>query len=191
VAGLLGGDEAALRRLMERYDRLVRFTIYRASKAECQADPQWLDSVASAAWSGFVQTLRRRPSDRPRSVGALLATVARNHVVSALRSRRPEMPELNNQEVTAELDDPLLLLTNLELLEALRACSAGLENEDQVILSQLASLLDRRWTEAATALGTSESTLRYRWGRVLQRLRDCVEGKTGRRFAPQDNRGDS
>jgi DNA-directed RNA polymerase specialized sigma24 family protein len=60
-----------------------------------------------------------------------------------------------------------------------------------VILSQAALLLDRRWTEAAAALRTSESTLRYRWTRVLQRLRDCVEGKTGQPFAPEGSAGDS
>ncbi len=193
LAGVLAGDEAALRKIIARYDRLVRYTIYRASKTQCTTDPQWLDSVASSAWAGFVQTLRRG-GEQPKSLAALLATIARNHVISALRSLRPLVSQDDPaaaEPAAPDAEDPALLMTELELVEALRECSAELEADDRAILSQMTLLLERRWSDAAAALGTSESTLRYRWTRVLGRLRDCVEGKTGRPFAPRGAEGDS
>ncbi len=195
ISSLLGGDETALRKLIDRYDRLVRFTIYRSSKAQCAADPQWLDSVASSAWAGFLQTLRRRSADCPRSTAALLATIARNHAVSALRTRMGQPLATDDAQALASfpatLDDASVLLAEVELLAALRDCSATLDEPDRLILSQSSLLLERRWRDAAAALAVSESTLRYRWTRVLERLRDCVEGKTGREFAPQDRPSDS
>ena len=44
VAAAIHGDDAALRTLMDRYDRLVRYTICTA-KRQCVRDPQWLDTV--------------------------------------------------------------------------------------------------------------------------------------------------
>jgi hypothetical protein len=58
AALVAGGDETALRMLLDRYDRLVRYTIYRTARGMCKRDPQFLDSVATEAWMGFVRAVR-------------------------------------------------------------------------------------------------------------------------------------
>ena len=104
VASLLGGDSAALSKLMERYDRLVRYTIFRVARGLCERDPDWLESVASDTWAGFVQSMRREAGGRPQSMKAYLAQIARNRAVSAMRqsgsatkrdTRDPEMVSLD------------------------------------------------------------------------------------------------
>lgn len=196
VAGMLGGDWAALNKLIERYDRLVRYTILRGARDRCTHDPQWLESVASATWAGFVQSLQRHPDQRPKSVRAYLAAIARNQVVSALRG--VPAPDDAAQSIgsfveliTATLDEPIDTLSRLELLETLRVCLLELADDDRTLASQLTAITERRWRDAAAALGISESTLRSRWKRTLDRLRDCVRGKTGLSLAPGTTDGDS
>ena len=50
------GDPLALRLLMDRFDRLVRYVIYRASRQRCRRDPLWLDSVASEVWTDLCRS---------------------------------------------------------------------------------------------------------------------------------------
>jgi RNA polymerase sigma factor (sigma-70 family) len=196
IACMLGGDHAALLKLMDRYDRLVRYTIFRASRDRCAHDPQWLESVASATWAGFVQSMRRHPDDRPRLLATYLARIARNHTVSAIRAVNTTS-ELTSQDddveslsIAADIDEPGEEVGRLELLEALRACIETLDDDDRVLASQLAAITERRWKDAADALRLKESTLRSRWKRTLERLRECVERKTGETIAPGDVSGD-
>ena len=67
VQSVLGGDPAALRELMSRYDRLVRYAVFRAARDRCRKDPEWLDSIGSATWAGFVQSLNRSPDSLRRA----------------------------------------------------------------------------------------------------------------------------
>ncbi len=196
IAGMLGGDAAALNKLIERYDRLVRYTILRQSADRCRRDPQWLESIASTTWEGFVRSLRRDPQVRPKSVAAYLTQIARNQCISALRraSETHETTNLGDEveslEFTATLDEPLEILSRLESLAALRGCLAELDAEDRIMASQLAAIMERRWKDAAGALGVTESTLRSRWKMTLARLRRCVTRKTGKSFAPLGLEGD-
>ncbi len=197
VAGMLGGDWAALNKLIDRYDRLVRFTVLRAARHQCAHDPQWLESVASATWAGFVQSLQRHPDQRPKSVRAYLAAIARNHAVSALRaSQPPDAVHLPFDSgvgmlITATLEEPIDTLSRIELLETLQFCLLELEEDDRTLVCQLTAITERRWQDAANAMGISESTLRSRWKRTLDRLRDCLQAKTGISFAPKTRNGDS
>ncbi|MGB2985610.1 MAG: sigma-70 family RNA polymerase sigma factor [Phycisphaerae bacterium] len=197
VAGMLGGDAAALTRLMDRYDRLIRYTVFRASKDRCVRDPQWLESIASATWTGFVRSMQRDPDNPPKSVRAYLVRIARNQVVSALRSSPPERESLYIHEngddapIAARLEEPIEELSRLEHLEALRVCLAELDSDDRTLATQLPAITERRWREAAEALGLKESTLRSRWKRTLERLRGCIERKTGNLVAPRHPGGDS
>ena len=189
VAGMLGGDWAALSKLIERYDRLVRYTILRGARERCTHDPQWLESVASATWAGFVQSLQRHPDQHPKSVRAYLAAIARNQVVSAFRGAPAPDDAAQSIDsfaelITVTLDEPIDTLSRLELLETLRICLSELADDDRILVSQLTAITERRWRDAAAALGISESTLRSRWKRTLDRLRDCVRGKTGLSLAP-------
>lgn len=197
IASVLGGDAAALGKLMDRYDRLVRYTVFSASTDRCSRDPQWLDAMASATWEGFVQSMRHDPDNRPRSLRAYLTRIARNQVVSALRGVRSgaEVVEIDASAdqvvVTSELEEPVETLSRLELLEALRACLSELSPEDRTLATQLEAITERRWKDAAAALGLAESTLRSRWRSTLERLRGCVRRKTGEEtFAPGGITGD-
>jgi RNA polymerase sigma factor (sigma-70 family) len=197
IAGMLGGDAAALNKLMERYDRLVRYTVLRASRSRCVQDPHWLDTIASDTWTGFVRSMQRSPDKRPKSVRAYLVQIARYKCTGAMRSNPPVHESLSTHEdgatvdVAAPTEDPAELLSRMELLEALRRCLGELGPEEQKMASELVAITERRWRDAAANLGTSESTLRSRWKRVLERLRDCVAGKTGKTLAPGASGPDS
>ncbi len=190
IAGVGGGDAAALRKLMDRYDRLVRYAIYRASRSRCRQDPQFLDAVAAATWDGFVRAIRRDPNLAVKSTRAYLVRIARNHVISARRkagSGPTEVPlatEDAEVDVPSTLEEPESLLSQVESLDALRGCLEELPQGDRTLASQLGLITERRWREAAEALGMAESTLRSRWTRVLARLRTCIERKTGESVAP-------
>ena len=197
VSSLRGGDSAALRMLIGRHDRLVRFTIYKLTKTRCLKDPQWLDSIASATWVGFVQTIRREGAKPPKSIPAFLSYVARNQAISALRRKEPDAVPLDADHaseglgIAIETEEPSRLVSEQEELAALRACLADLPEDDRALSSQLVAITERRWKAAAEALGMSESTLRSKWKQILGRLRACVERKTGTRFAPRGTNGDS
>lgn len=188
ISSVLGGDSTALGRLIDRYDRLVRYTIFRMSRDRCAKDPEWLESLASATWDGFVRSMRRNPDSPPAQVSAYLVRIARNQVATALRTKHPESGavSLDGQSalelVEARLDEPSELLSKLELLEAIRECAKSLEPSDKALLSQLGPITDRKWSEAAKALGLKESTVRSRWKVTLERLRKCLREKTGPEF---------
>ncbi|UCE59792.1 MAG: RNA polymerase sigma factor [Phycisphaerales bacterium] len=196
IQSMLGGDAAAFNKLMERYDRLVRYTIFGQAKDRCVRDPDWLESVASNTWTGFVRSLRRSGSQRPDSVAAYLTRIARNQTVSALRTlgRQAEVLSLDREEsspqIEAQVEEPSEAASRLEMLEALRSCLSDLDGKDQVMAGQLQAITERRWRDAAEALGTSESTLRSRWRKVLGRLEGCLRRKTGQSFAPPGGKSD-
>lgn len=196
VESLIAGDAAALRTLMQRYDRLVRYAIFRMSRDRCARDPQWLDSVAGETWAGLVQALRRGRDSRPASLKAYLTQIARNRCVSALRQGKAGQPlSLDNEELAGNIetdgDGPAELLGHLEDLDALRACLAQLGPDDRALTAQLSAIVDRKWRVAADALGLAESTLRSRWKVTLNRLRLCLESKTDNTFAPTQPASDS
>lgn len=187
IKSMLGGDEAALRTLMARYDRLVRYTIFKLSAKWAAADPQWIDSIAATVWTGFIESMRRLGGQSPDSVPAFLSQTARNQTISAIRRAG------NPMSLTTSLDesgvetgsDPTLpnqteLLSDLEELEALHESLESLESGDQVMLAQLSAITERRWQDAAAALGWSESTLRSRWKQALERLKTLMSRKLGR-----------
>jgi len=190
ISSMVGGDAAALHKLMDRYDRLVRYTIFRVAKERCTADPDWLDSVAGDTWTGFVESMRRDPDNSPRSLAAYLARTARNRAVSAVRRVARDVDALSldtddaGREVASTLDDPKETLERVELLGVLRECLHELESDDQALASQLEAITERRWRQASEALGISESTLRSRWKRTLAQLRRCVERKGVKTLAP-------
>lgn len=194
---IAAGHDAALRELIARYDRLVRYTIFRYAPDMCHADPYWIDGVASQVWSGMVQAIRSDRHAAPTCMRAYVVGVARNQSITALRKSTTikQRPALALEAAAGESDpsapDPAEVAERLEMLEALRDCLQGLCKDDRTLAQQLPAILDRRWREASEALNVPESTLRSRWKRVLGQLRGCVEGKTGRSFAPNGSERDS
>ncbi|MBI4719381.1 MAG: sigma-70 family RNA polymerase sigma factor [Planctomycetes bacterium] len=173
VSSALAGDEAALRKLMERYDRLVRFTIFRLTRQECLHDPDWLDTLAADVWTGCIRSLRARfeRDDRPQSLSTYLIQASRNRCISALRKRKPpaadQVPERADTDRPAPEPAPDDIAASLEEMSILRECVAELAPERRRMFAHLQAITDRRWQEAAAALGVSESTLRSRWQSVL------------------------
>lgn len=196
VSSMLTNDEQALQSLINRYDKLIRYTIFRASKTLCQKDPQWLEMVASNTWLGFVHSMRHDPNTPPDNLAAYLARIARNQTLSALRSIRKSQEiqqnigVLEKQTDKEKLESPEESMIKIEELEALNNCLAELNEDQQKLVSQLDSITRRRWKEAAQVLGMQESTLRSRWVRILERLKRCMKEKTGKSFAPEPLDGD-
>ncbi len=184
ITSLVGGDAAALTALMDRYDRLVRYTIFCVNQEQSRRDPHWLESVASDTWIGFVRSLQREPTMRPQSVPAYLSRIARNQSITALRRAKARVQAVNVDlasealEIPGNLEDPSEVASRLESLETLRECVSKLDGPDQAMVEQLAAIVAHRWKDAAGALGIPESTLRSRWKTVLVRLRRCLERKS-------------
>lgn len=184
VARWRDGDPDALRTLIARYDRLVRYTVFRLSGKQCARDPQWLDSVASAAWSGFVGAMERRDGDDPRSLRGYLVQIASNQTISALRRLKEPMSGWDDADPRhAALPDPISrpdeIVSDLEQISLLRECLSDLPSESRRMFAQIHSILERRWEEAAAELQVSESTLRSRWKVILEALRKCISDKMG------------
>jgi RNA polymerase sigma factor (sigma-70 family) len=184
VAGLVRGDPDALRALMRRYDRLVRFAIYRTCRAHCTQDPDWLDAQASETWTGFIRSMQRRGARPPDDLPNYLLQIARNKCLDAVRIGRAladwaaPADEARIAQLTDNNEDTTELVSRLDQLESLRACMASLDPADRTLCSQLDLIVERKWTEAAEKLAMPESTLRTQWKGVLDRLRACIEKKT-------------
>lgn len=193
---LVRGDERALAALLDRYDRLVRFTVFRTARAECARDPQWLDGVASATWMGFVQTIRRRGIGGIRSLRVYLIQIARNQALTARRgTTKIDTVGLDQALESAEPaveGDMAEALDRWIDLTALNECIEMLPADDRTLLGQMLAISDRRWRKAADALGLAESTLRSRWKNLLEKLRQCMmRNRPEGLFAPEASPIDS
>ena len=180
MEAVAGGDALAVRRLMDRYDRLVRYAIFRISRQRCQQDPLWLDSVASETWTDICRSLGR---GKPiRHFHAYAMQIARRRCIDRLRQweRTDRTADLDLGEESQLIDtqeDTVDVLGKMEDLTALRECVAGLEAADGALFGEVEAITGGRWREAGGRLGMPESTLRSRWKRVLEALRACMEGK--------------
>lgn len=204
IVRLLDGDEQAARWLIDRYDALIRYTVFRTARRHCDRDPGWLDARANETWTGIVSSLRRLGTDGiPPSIPSYFSQIARNKALDAAAKAdvRPIIPfdseveaGLDAEPTTDPEDDPADLLAGLEQLETLRACLNRLSEEDRVLCSEIELIMNRRWREASERLGMAESTLRSRWNGVLGRLRGCLNKKKekgGESFAPDPDSPDS
>jgi len=197
VQRLRDDDPDALRVLMGRYDRLVRYAVFRTCRAECTRDPAFLDSRASEAWTGFVRSVQRPESAPPANLKTYLIQIAKNKCADALR--RPEPAAF---EQTGSLGDELSgveapttasveLLIQAEEVLALQVCIERLSASDKRIYSQVEHLVAGRWKAAAQALRMPESTLRSRWSAIVARLRACLARKKPKNLAPPPEGSDS
>ncbi|MFH0983406.1 MAG: sigma-70 family RNA polymerase sigma factor [Planctomycetota bacterium] len=197
VQRLRDGDGDALRLLMQRYDRLVRYAVFRLCRAECVQDPTFLDSRASETWTGFVRSVQRGHSRTLQNLKTYLIQIAKNKCADA--QRRPETALGGERAgVGADLDGieapsatSVELLIQAEEVLALRDCMAKLSSGDKRICEQMDHIVAGRWILAAQALGMPESTLRSRWSVIAAKLRICLEKKVPKSFAPPPEEGDS
>ena len=191
LADLARRDSLALRVLMDRFDRLVRFTIFRTHRQRCRQDPLWIDSVASEVWTDLCRSARAGKLEDISNIQSFFIQVTRRRCIDALR-RSAETPlaaggpedGLDAQPIMTD-DDTDSLLDRAEHLTALRGCVSKLGEAEQIICGEISAITAGRWREAGQRLGMAESTLRSRWARVLQNLRQCLEKKSfGSRPAP-------
>jgi RNA polymerase sigma factor (sigma-70 family) len=194
IGEVLNGDEAALQRLIERYDRLIRYTVFRTHGDYCRRDPAWLDARANEAWIGIVRSLRRAgPGNLPGNLSTYFIQITKNKCRDAAKAsaRNAVIPledtanGLSALEAAAPSDeDPAAIIENLEQIEHLRDCMARLGEDDRVLCSEIGLIMERRWREAADQLGLPESTLRSRWQGVMAKLKRCLEKKIRKNVAP-------
>ncbi len=183
-AGIAAGDAESLRRLMGRYDRLVRYTVYRTSRDRCRRDPEWLDSVASEVWTDVVRGCRTGAGGEVSNVHSYFIQVARRRCIDGLRraGRSPAsttQDEPNESQHHADQEDIGDTLVRLEEMSALRHCVERLDEADRRLCGELTAITAGRWCDAAGRLAMPESTLRSRWKRVLEALRACMQAKAG------------
>ena len=177
---LLSGDEQGLRDLVSRYDRLVRYAIFRAGRRYCERDPHWLDVRANESWAAVVQSLQRGAT--PDNLAAYITQVSRNTCIDAVKAaQRRSIFSFTGQtpsdSESIENNNPADMVEYLDQIAAIRELIPGLPKEDQRVLGEVALIVERRWKEAAERLGMAESTLRSRWEGVLERLRSGLEKK--------------
>ncbi len=178
IRGLLLGDASALTGIIDRYDKLVRYTVFNTCRTECRRDPTFLDARASDVWAGFVDSIRKRNKGPDGALPAYLVRIARNKCTDFLRKadRSPTASTLGD-DIPADSteSDPIDALIRFEQAEHLRACIASLDLNDRNLLKEIELITQKRWSEAAQRLNLAESTLRSRWARILDRLRDRLE----------------
>jgi RNA polymerase sigma factor (sigma-70 family) len=200
IARLLAGDEDAMRHLVDRYDRLVRYTIFKTARRHCDRDPTWLDARANEAWAGIVHSFRRAAkTGQPANVASYIAQISRNKCLDAAKKADSravipfETPLEGGRSMDVAADpgsDPALMLESVEELEALRDCMARLNSDDRILCGEIELIMEKRWREAAERLEIAESTLRSRWRGVLGRLKACLEKKIKKSLAPRDRSTD-
>jgi DNA-directed RNA polymerase specialized sigma24 family protein len=194
---LRDGDGDALRTLMRRYDRLVRFAVFRLCRTECLRDPAYLDARASETWTGLVRSVQRGPSSPPGNLKTYLIQIAKNKCVDAQRrpDGTPSTEAATDEEglggVAAEVPLGVELLIRAEEVLALRDCIEQLTHADKKICAHMEDIVSGRWTLAGEALHMPESTLRSRWSAIISKLKTCLQKKTRKTFAPPAAPSDS
>jgi RNA polymerase sigma factor (sigma-70 family) len=180
LARVRAGHGEAVRQLVHRYDRLVRYTVFRAARRQCLRDPQWLDSVASEVWTGLLRSLNTGvpPSGK---LTAYLIQITRNKCADAARRRpdwaAPPADLTDALEPTIEHSDPGELLSRAEDLSNLRDCITHLRDDQRRLCGEIVAITEHKWREAAERLGMAESTLRSQWQGVMESLRRCMRAK--------------
>ncbi len=181
IRKVLSGDQDAMRELVGRYDRLIRYTIFQTCRRHSERDPGWLDARANETWTGIVQSLRRSgPSKIPPQISGYFVRIAKNKCLDATK-RADARAVIPIEEGRADLEpaesdaSPEMLLQGAEEMERLQACLSRLSTEEQMICAEIGLIMERRWKEASARLGVAESTLRSRWGAILDKLKGWLE----------------
>jgi len=172
------GDSSALRELLARHDRQVRYAIFRLSRRQCARDPEWLDGVAADCWSALLDAVSRRRPIAAQAFRSYLLNLVRNRTISALRRVKRQGPtsaDTRGHEPIQEQPPLWETLASLEDLDALRNVVQGLDEPDTGLMAELDLIVENRWTEAASRLGIAESTLRSRWKALIHKIRSQLQ----------------
>lgn len=159
VERCLGGDTAAYRPLVERYQRVL-FTVAVRMLGDA-------DEAADAAQTAFVRAYQKLQTfDRRHKFFSWLYRILVNECLNVRRSRRTMEPLGANMATT---DDPQRIAEQSELRACVQSALLRLtpEYREVVVLRHYAGL---SYLEIAEALGVPEKTVKSRLYSARQRL---------------------
>jgi RNA polymerase sigma factor (sigma-70 family) len=169
VRDAVAGDEVALRRLVDRFDRVPR-GVARSYRLR----PWDVDDVAQATWLRFLRhghTLRE-----PAAVGGWLATTARRESLRVLQRqfREPLMADPDGN-AACERSGPERELIDAERRDLVRSALAELPDRPRRLMRALVTQPELSYEEVGRMLGMPIGSIGPTRARALDRLRDSTE----------------
>jgi RNA polymerase sigma-70 factor, ECF subfamily len=167
-----GDREAAFRRLVRQYGKVVHTLSYRLLKDRARAEDVMQETFMKAYES--IDTLHD-----PKRLGAWLNSIAWNKSIDLLRAEKRADAHRTAVGQQAAGDDPAPapeVLTRHQERRALQDCLDALPAEKRAaVVGRF--FADLEYRELAAATGENTDTLRIRVARAMPELRDCLERK--------------
>jgi RNA polymerase sigma factor (sigma-70 family) len=170
-----GDQEAAFRRLVRQYGKVVQTVSYRILKDRARAEDVMQETFLKAYET--IDTLHD-----PKRLGSWLKSIAWHRSLDILRAEKRVDAHRTAHAQQAAGDAPtpameaLEALTSHEERRALQDCLDALPPEKRAaVLGRFFTHLEYR--ELAAATGEKPDTLRIRVGRAMSELRECLERK--------------
>jgi RNA polymerase sigma-70 factor (ECF subfamily) len=170
-----GDREAAFRRLVRQYGKIVHTVSYRLLKDQARAEDVMQETFLKAY--DTIDTLHD-----PRRLGSWLKSIAWNKSIDILRAEkrahahRTTLAQQAAGDGTAPAPGALRALTSDEQRRALRDCLDALPPEKRAaVVGRFFTHLE--YGELAATTGEKADTLRIRVARALLELRACLERK--------------
>ena len=175
VRRIRAGDDQAAEELVNRFESLIRREVrLRISGSQFDRAFDSLDVFQSVLANFFVRAaIGQFELEHPDQLARLLVTMARNKLVSRVRSERRQIRDIRRvtvapdalDRVADEQPSPSENFTRKELLERLRSL---LSDEERQIIDLRNQGLG--WEEVATKLGGSGQARRMQMSRGIERL---------------------
>jgi RNA polymerase sigma factor (sigma-70 family) len=175
VRRIRAGDDQAAEELVNRFESLIRREVrLRISGSQFDRAFDSLDVSQSVLANFFVRAaIGQFELEHPDQLARLLVTMARNKLVSRVRSERRQIRDIRRVTVASDALDrvadeqpsPSEIFTRKELLERLRTLLS--DEERQIIDLRNQGLC---WEEVATKLGGSGQARRMQMSRGIERL---------------------
>jgi RNA polymerase sigma factor (sigma-70 family) len=170
-----GDQEAAFRRLVRQYGKVVHTLSYRLLKDRARAEDVMQETFLKA--HDTIDTLHD-----PKRLGSWLKSIAWHRSLDILRAEkrshahRAALAQEAASDDTAPAMEVLTALTSDEERRALQDCLDALPPEKRAaVMGRFFAELE--YSELAAITGEKTDTLRIRVGRALPELRECLERK--------------
>lgn len=169
-----GDEEAAFRRLVRQYGKIVHSVSYRLLKDQARAEDVMQETFMKAYET--IDTLHD-----PKRLGAWLKSIAWNKSIDILRAEKRAQAHAHRtvlaQQAASDDTAPVLeALTSHEERRALQDCLDALPPEKRAaVLGRF--FADLEYRELAAGTGEQPDTLRIRVARTMPELRECLERK--------------
>lgn len=170
-----GDQDAAFRRLVRQYGKVVHTVSYRLLKDWARAEDVMQETFMKAY--DTIDTLHD-----PKRLGAWLKSIAWNKSIDILRAEkradahRTALEQQADGDDTAPAPEALEALTSHEERRALQDCLDALPPDKRAaVVGRFFAHLE--YSELAVATGEKTDTLRIRVARTMPELRECLERK--------------